>query len=237
MVQQKIQQQSEEPSAESSSGRALLWPLLAVGLGILLIYNSFGTTSDGKPLSRPVIAAPASPVPDAAAGPTPGTGPVPGAGMTLPRAAPTRLIIRSIAVDAPFMPLSIGSSGRLDSPPPNDSNLVGWFREGVTPGEPGAAIVAGHVDTKTGPAVFIHLGSVRPGTLVDVAREDGSVVTFAVDSVESFSKTDFPDERVYADTPDPQLRLITCGGEYDKKAKDYKENVVVFAHMVAARQT
>lgn len=232
MVQQQKQhqQQSEEPSTERSPGRALLWPLVAVGLGILLIYNSFGTTSDGKPLSRPVIAAPASPAPDVAAG----AGAT--AGMTLPRAEPTRLVIRSIAVDAPFMPLSIGPSGRLDSPPTNDSNLVGWFREGATPGEPGTAIVAGHVDTRTGPAVFIHLGSVGPGTLVDVAREDGSVVTFAVDSVESFSKTDFPDERVYADTPDPQLRLITCGGEYDKKAKDYKENVVVFAHMVAARQ-
>ena len=231
MVQhQHQQQQSEEPPATRSFRRALLWPLAAVGLGILLIYNSVGPPSDAKPLAGPVIAAPASPAPDAAAAPTPG------AGMTLPRAEPTRLIIRSIAVDAPFMPLSIGTSGQLDSPPPNDSNLVGWFQEGVTPGEPGAAIVAGHVDTKTGPGVFLYLGSVRPGTLVDVAREDGSVVTFAVDSVESFSKTDFPDDRVYGDTPDPQLRLITCGGEYDKKAKDYKENVVVFAHMVAARQ-
>jgi hypothetical protein len=232
MVQQQ-QQQSEEPPATRSLGRALLWPLAAVALGILLIHNSVGAPSDAKPPARPVIAAPAAPVPDAAAAPTSR----PGAGMTLPRAEPTRLIIRSIAVDAPFMPLSIGASGQLDSPPPTDGNLVGWFQKGVTPGEPGAAIVAGHVDTKSGPGVFLYLGSVGPGTLVDVAREDGSVVTFAVDSVESFSKTDFPDDRVYGDTPDPQLRLITCGGEYDKKAKDYKENVVVFAHMVAARQS
>ncbi|MGW7468504.1 class F sortase [Streptomyces xantholiticus] len=225
------QQPSKEPPAKRSLGRALLWPLAAVGLGLLLIHNSFGTASDAKPLVRPVIAAPASATPDAAAGATPATG------MTLPRAAPTRLIIRSIAVNAPFTALSTGASGQLDAPPANDNNLVGWFREGVTPGEPGTAIVAGHLDTKAGPGVFVYLGSVRPGTLVDVVREDESVVTFAVDSVESFSKSDFPDARVYADTPDPQLRLITCGGEYDKKAKDYKENVVVFAHMVAARQS
>ncbi|MEW2636125.1 class F sortase [Streptomyces sp. NPDC048389] len=228
MVQEK--QQSKEPPGTRSFGRALLWPLAAVGLGLLLIHNSVGTPSDAKPLAGPVIAAPASPPPAAA------TARAHGAGTTLPRAEPTRLIIRSIAVDAPFMPLSIGASGRLDSPPPNDNNLVGWFREGVTPGEPGAAIVAGHLDTKSGPGVFLYLGSVRPGTLVDVVRGDGSVVTFAVDSVESFSKENFPDDRVYKDTPDPQLRLITCGGEYDKKAKDYKENVVVFAHMVVARQ-
>jgi hypothetical protein len=71
---------------------------------------------------------------------------------------------------------------------------------------------------------------------VDVVRKDGTTVTFSVDDVESFSKSDFPDDRVYADTPDPQLRLITCGGEYDKKAKDYKENVVVFAHMVSSKK-
>lgn len=228
------QQTSDESPAGRSPGRALLWPLAAVGLGILLIYNSFGTTSDAKPAAPLVAAAPASPaspVPDAA-----GPGRTSGAGVTLPRAAPTRLKIRAIAVDAPFTPLSIGASGQLDVPPPDESNLVGWFREGVTPGERGTAIVAGHVDTKTGPGVFLYLGSVRPGTLVDIAREDGSTVTFVVDSVESFSKTAFPDDRVYADTADAQLRLITCGGEYDKKTKDYKENVVVFAHMVSANR-
>ena len=225
MAVQQSKDTNEQP-ARPSLGRALLWPAASVGLGLLLIYNAVDPVADGKPAAPPALTAPSS------------TATVPGdvSRKGLARSEPTRLKIQQIAVDAPFTPLSIGASGRLDPPPPDDSNLVGWFQEGVTPGEPGAAIVAGHVDTKTGPGVFLYLGSIRPGTLVDVAREDGSVVTFAVDSVESFSKTDFPDDRVYGDTPDPQLRLITCGGEYDKKAKDYKENVVVFAHMVAARQ-
>jgi hypothetical protein len=210
--------------------------LAAVALGIVLIYNSVGTTEDAEPAAAPLIsvsAAPgATPSPAPSAAPSPSASTRPG----LARAEPTRLKILPIAVDAPFMPLSIGPSGQLDAPPQGDSNLVGWFREGVTPGEAGTAIVAGHLDTKTGPGVFMNLSSLKPGNLVDVVRKDGTTVTFSVDDVESFSKSDFPDDRVYADTPDPQLRLITCGGEYDKEAKDYKENVVVFAHLVSSKK-
>lgn len=231
-----LQQHPKEPAAKRPRGRSLLWPAAAAVLGILLIFNSVGTTDDADPTAAPLISVSAAP------GAAPGTGPsaAPSASAStrpgLPRAEPTRLKILPIAVDAPFMPLSIGASGQLDAPPPDDNNLVGWFREGVTPGEAGTAIVAGHLDTKTGPGVFMNLSSLKPGSLVDVVRKDGTTVTFSVDEVESFSKSDFPNERVYADTPDPQLRLITCGGEYDKKAKDYKENVVVFAHMVSSRK-
>ncbi|WP_373686239.1 class F sortase [Streptomyces lunaelactis] len=149
----------------------------------------------------------------------------------LPRSAPKRLSILEIAVDAPFTELSVGASGQLDAPPPDNNNLVGWFRGGATPGERGTSIVAGHVDTKTGPAVFLLLSALKPGSRVDITREDGTVAIFTVDSVETFSKARFPNERVYADTPSPQLRLITCGGDYDRKAKDYEDNVVVFAHL------
>jgi hypothetical protein len=230
------QQNPKEPAAKRSRGRSLLWPLAAAALGIVLIYNSVGTTEDAEPAAAPLISVSAAPgaTPSAApsAAPSPSASTRPG----LARAEPTRLKILPIAVDAPFMPLSIGPSGQLDAPPQDESNLVGWFREGVTPGEAGTAIVAGHLDTKTGPGVFMNLSSLKPGNLVDVVRKDGTTVTFSVDDVESFSKSDFPDDRVYADTPDPQLRLITCGGEYDKKAKDYKENVVVFAHLVSSKK-
>jgi sortase (surface protein transpeptidase) len=109
--------------------------------------------------------------------------------------------------------------------------MVGWYRGGATPGEPGTAIVAGHVDTKTGPAVFLYLRTLKPGSAVNIARQDGTIATFKVDSVETFSKAEFPNDRVYADTPDPELRLITCGGAYDTKVQDYEDNVVVFAHL------
>ncbi|MFJ8074076.1 class F sortase [Streptomyces sp. NPDC096176] len=222
-VQQQSKDTDEEP-ARPTLGRSLLWPAAAVGLGLLLIYNAVDPVADGKPAAPPAVSAPSSTA----------NAPAEVLRAGLPRSEPTRLKIQQIAVDAPFTPLSIGTSGRLDPPPPGNSNLVGWFQEGVTPGEKGTAIVAGHLDTKTGPAVFAQLSEVKRGTRVEVVRKDGSVATFEVDEVDNFSKSNFPDDRVYADTAEPQLRLITCGGEYDKKAKDYEENVVVFAHLASA---
>lgn len=231
---------SRTASDTVSLGRALLWPAAVAGLGMLLIYNSIGPSADDKPPAPPAAAAPAAPASSPAAAvprqASPSPTPTPTTAPGLARSVPKRLKIPAIAVDAPFTPLSIGASGRLDAPPPNDTNLVGWFKGGVTPGERGAAIVAGHVDTMTGPAVFLQLRFLRPGSTVDITRTDGTVATFKVDTVETFSKAKFPDKRVYADTPDAQLRLITCGGEYDKKAKDYEDNVVVFAHLDSAKK-
>ncbi|MBT2368215.1 class F sortase [Streptomyces sp. ISL-10] len=220
--------QSPTTAAPRSLGRALLWPAAAVALGFMLVFNSFDTTTDAKPAVQPVASSPAAVDTPAPAAEKPGT--------ALPRAKPKRLKIKEIAVDAPFMGLSIDSKGQLEAPPANNSNLVGWFQEGVSPGERGTAIVAGHVDTKTGPAVFLQLSVLKKGSKVDIAREDGTVATFVVDSVESFMKSNFPDKRVYADTPDAQLRLITCAGTYDKKAQDYPENLVVFAHLDSVRK-
>ena len=195
------------PPVTRSIGRALLWPAAAVGLGFLLIFNSLSPSGQVKP---PAAAAAASVAP-APAGPT-SAAPSASPTLLLPRSVPKRIPIPEIAVDAPFTALSIGTSGELDAPPENDNNLVGWFQGGVTPGERGTSIVAGHVDTKTGPAVFLELSSLKPGSTMDIAREDGTVATFKVDSVETFGKKNFPNERVYADTASPQLRVITCGG-------------------------
>ncbi|MFE7627775.1 class F sortase [Streptomyces sp. NPDC057509] len=230
-------QSPDSPSTGAASGtgtlgRALFWPVAAAGLGALLIYHSISGPVDDKAPAPPAAAAPAAPSPAASASGTAAPSPAP----ALPRSLPTRLRIPAIAVDAPFTQLSIGASGRLDAPPPNDKNLVGWFKDGVTPGERGASIVAGHVDTTTGPAVFLQLRFLRPGASVDITRADGTVASFSVDTVETFSKADFPDKKVYADTPDAQLRLITCGGNYDRKAKDYEDNVVVFAHLDSVKK-
>ncbi|MBB0232614.1 class F sortase, partial [Streptomyces calidiresistens] len=155
----------------------------------------------------------------------------------LPPAEPQRITIPEIGVDAPFVPLAIGETGELDPPPHDDKNLVGWFEDGVTPGERGASIVVGHVDTRTGPAVFVHLNALRPGSTVDIHRKDGTVATFEVYAVETFSKADFPDERVYRDTPSAQLRLITCAGTYDRATRNYEDNLVVFARLDSTRDT
>ncbi|QYX76993.1 class F sortase [Streptomyces akebiae] len=147
-----------------------------------------------------------------------------------PRAEPVRLLIPEIRVSAPFVPLSVGRSGQLDAPPADDVNLVGWHAEGAVPGETGTAIIAGHVDTATSPAVFAELGELEKGDVFHVVRSDRTRVSFVVDALETFEKDDFPDERVYADASRPEVRLITCAGDYDRKVMDYTENLVVFAH-------
>ncbi|WP_327727413.1 class F sortase [Streptomyces sp. NBC_00487] len=146
------------------------------------------------------------------------------------RARPIRLLIPKIRVSAPFVPLSVGRSGQLEAPPADDVNLVGWHAEGAAPGETGTAIIAGHVDTVTSPAVFAGLSELEKGDVFHVVRSDRSRVSFVVDGAETFEKDDFPDERVYADAARPEVRLITCAGAYDRKAMDYTENLVVFAH-------
>jgi LPXTG-site transpeptidase (sortase) family protein len=118
----------------------------------------------------------------------------------------------------------------LEAPPADDVNLVGWHAEGAAPGERGTSIIAGHVDTKTSPAVFAGLGELGKGDVFHVVRADRERVSFVVDDVGTFEKDDFPDERVYADAPRPEVRLITCAGAYDRSVMDYTENLVVFAH-------
>ncbi|MFC5218414.1 class F sortase [Streptomyces coerulescens] len=153
-------------------------------------------------------------------------------GKHLPRARPLRLLIPKVSVNAPFTDLAIGPAGRLEPPPADNTNLVGWYADGVSPGEPGTSIIAGHVDTATSAAVFANLGGLAKGDRFQVVRSDGRSASFEVDSVETFDKDNFPSDRVYADTPRAQVRLITCAGDYDRQVKDYTANLVVFAHLV-----
>jgi hypothetical protein len=231
-------QESPDTTAHPSSpaprhgGKVRRWPLVAAGLGLLLVWNAFAPAEQTESPGRSPAAG-ASAV--GASTPAPSVSPT-DTGPSLPRSAPRRLTIPAIAADAPFVPLSLNGKGQLEAPPPDDRNLVGWYRDAATPGERGTAIVAGHVDTRTGPAVFVYLRVLKPGSTVEITRADGNVAVFRVDSVESFSKSDFPDERVYADARSPQLRLITCGGTYDRSVRDYTENVVVFAHLDTVRR-
>ncbi|MEU3463922.1 class F sortase [Streptomyces sp. NPDC006733] len=214
--------EAKQVSGGDPSSRVLVWATGAALLGAFLIFNSVDAT-DAAP-----------PAPAAAARATAPAAAPPAGAAPLPASRPTLLTIPGIGVSAPFTPLHIGKSGKLDPPPADNSNLVGWYEDGPSPGESGNSIVAGHVDTRTGPAVFFLLDMVKPGSTAEITRADGTVAKFKVDSVEVFSKDHFPDERVYADTPNAQLRIITCGGAYDQTKKDYTDNVVVFAHLDSA---
>lgn len=176
------------------------------------------------------------PQPAAAASQSNGTGetflPVPL--EPLPYAPPATVRIPSIKVDAPIMDVGLDDRGWIAAPPPQDPNLAGWFQNGVAPGQRGTSVIVGHVDNQSGPAVFYGLGSVEKGQLVEVPRLDGRTAVFEVYGVEVFSKNDFPGVRVYGDTGQPELRVITCGGGYSK-ADGYDGNVVVFARMVKTR--
>lgn len=142
--------------------------------------------------------------------------------------------IPTINVDAPVMTVGLDSQGWIEAPPPGDPNLAGWYLNGIAPGQQGTAVIVGHVDNNSGPAVFYNLGTLRKGHRVEVTRYDGRVAIFEVYGVEVFNKNDFPGARVYGDSGYPELRVITCGGGYSK-AGGYDGNVVVFARMVATR--
>jgi LPXTG-site transpeptidase (sortase) family protein len=221
--------QADEPAGQPAGERGSstgLTTLCAVA-ALLLAVNLIGGQDASSESPRPPQAAQAATYAEPTA-----TTAVPRPGKHLPRSRPVRLLIPKISVDAPFTPLFIGRTGHLEAPPPDDTNLVGWHAEGATPGEAGTAVIAGHVDTATSPAVFAGLGELKRGDTFRVLRADRSRVTFVVDSVEQFAKDDFPSRRVYGDTPQAQVRLITCAGDYDRSARDYTENLVVFAHLV-----
>lgn len=128
------------------------------------------------------------------------------------------------------MPLTVGADGIL--PAPVDYATAGWHTRGPTPGQFGPAVIAGHVDGPDGPAVFFRLGELVAGDIVSVAREDGTVARFTVDSVGRYPKAEFPTSLVYGNTTDrAEIRLITCGGAFDRTTGSYVDNIVVFGHL------
>ncbi|WP_142026514.1 class F sortase [Blastococcus colisei] len=148
----------------------------------------------------------------------------------LPVADPSRVRVPVLDVDAPVGGLGLDVCGALEVP--TDFDAAGWYVDGPEPGEPGPAVVVGHVDDYTGPAVFHRLETLEVGDEVLIDRGDGTTATFRVRAVEAYAKDEFPTERVYGRTPDPELRLITCGGEFDRTERSYLGNVVVYADLV-----
>jgi sortase (surface protein transpeptidase) len=142
---------------------------------------------------------------------------------------PTQLTIPAIGVDTSLEPLGLMPDGTLQ--PPSQWQRAGWYAGGVRPGSIGPAVIAGHVDSVSGPAVFYRLRELKMGDPVIIRRRDGHVVTFVVDEVHAYPKATFPTALVYGPTPLPELRLITCTGDFDRNAHSYLLNLVVSAHV------
>jgi sortase (surface protein transpeptidase) len=142
-------------------------------------------------------------------------------------AAPVRLRIPALGLDSPLQSLGRQRDGSMAVPTSPDS--AGWYREGPRPGQPGPAVLLGHVDSRTGPGVFHNLARLPRGAVIAVDRADGSTVEFRVTGVSRVPKVSFPTDLVYAPTLEPALRLVTCGGSFDRKRRSYRDNVIAFA--------
>ena len=184
------------------------------------------------PASRSVVGGRATSLP--AAGPTGTTEvidfPV-GSWRRLAPSPPARVEIPAIGVSSPLVRLGLDRDGTMQVP--GDFQVAGWFTGGPQPGQLGPAVIAGHVDSRTGPAVFHRLRDLRPGDQVRVVRADRLVVRFEVESLASYPKRSLPDEEVFGATTVPALRLITCAGAFDRARGSYRDNLVVSAVRVA----
>jgi hypothetical protein len=151
----------------------------------------------------------------------------------MPYAKPMRITVPRVGIDAALIRVGLTRSGAIGVPPLNDALKAAWFGRGPAPGQVGPAVIDAHVDSLALPgrrAAFYSLGAVRPGDRVEVARADGRVAEFTVDSVELEQKRDFPTQKVYGSVPYAALRLITCGGAF-RRGTGYLGNVIVYAHL------
>lgn len=142
---------------------------------------------------------------------------------------PVTVTAPTVGIAAPLVPLGLGPGGELEVP--TDFDFAGWYAAGPEPGEPGPTVIVGHVDSYTGPAVFFRLGELAPGDEVTVTGDDGTSLRYVVRAVERHPKDEFPTDAVYGPTPTSTLRLVTCGGEFDRVSRHYLDNVVVFADL------
>jgi hypothetical protein len=228
--------------------------LLAFGMAALVLALTGCAGSDRHPAGSGALApapepAPAAPAKGAAGTPDP---PGPRAGMDVPgvppkapgfevagvprqltvpgpASPPVRLAIPSIGVATPMVRLGRERDGSMQVPA--DFARAGWFAEGPPPGAVGPAVIAGHVDSRTGPAVFFRLRELRPADTVEVERADGTRLVFVVEQARGYPKAAFPTTAVFGPAPWAALRLVTCGGDFDRARGSYRDNLVVFARL------
>ncbi|MEV1020770.1 class F sortase [Streptomyces sp. NPDC050264] len=203
----------------------LAWAVLLLGLwlwgrGITDLNLSSPTTGDAAAVGRPLGVE------------------LPAAHQPVGAAEPRRIDVSALHVQAPVVARGLDGGGAIDPPPYDQAGVVGWYGGGARPGERGTALFVGHVDTESRPAVFFRLNEARPGDTVEVVRADGSVVEFTVDDVQVFSRDSFDAHKAYGQhrTDRAELRLITCGGTFDKASRTYTANVVVSAYLTRVNE-
>lgn len=210
---------------------------LAIGLLVGVTVADRSSDAAGRTTLASVIAK-APPVSDAEpVAPSlpraPAAQPMADTGTGLARVEPVQLNIPSLGVSSPLVGLGLNDDKTLEVPV--DFSKPGWFTGGSYPGDPQGppAIIAGHVDDYTGPAVFFRLGELTEGAEIAVLRADSSVAVFRVTGAQRFPKDEFPAEQVYSAVPASELVLITCTGGFDEQARSYTENLVVRARLDA----
>jgi len=145
-------------------------------------------------------------------------------------ARPVYLSIPAIGLHTHLIRLGLTAQGTLQVPV--STSVAGWYTAGPRPGQPGPAVIAGHIDSTRGPGVFFRLRLLRPGDRVYIRRADGTLAVFGVYAEQSYAKDRFPTQRVYGPAPGPELRLITCGGTFDPATGSYLSNIIVYATQI-----
>jgi LPXTG-site transpeptidase (sortase) family protein len=175
------------------------------------------------------VAAP-TPEPAPAVAPEPTPEPEPEAAPD-PAGEPVRVRVPAIDVDADLVELGLEPDGAMEVP---DFGLAGWYAEGPKPGHRGPAAIAAHVDSRAGPDVFFRLQELEEGDEVHVGYDSGDEVTFVVTASERVPKDDLPADRIWPVTSDRLLTLITCGGEFDREIRHYRDNIIVYTEPLAS---
>jgi sortase family protein len=202
--------------------RERAWATRAAAILLLTVVAGCGQNA-GAGSSAPPADTAAAPGPAASSG-------APSTTNVRARSTPVALDVPAIGVHTTgLVDLGLTPSGALDVP--KDAATAGWFALSPVPGEVGPAVLAAHVDYDKVPGVFARLREMEVGDTAEVTRSDGATVRFAAYRVERFSKSAFPTAEVYGDTDGPELRLVTCGGEFDGASRHYRDNVVVFARL------
>ncbi|MEU2182350.1 class F sortase [Streptomyces thermolilacinus] len=220
----------ESGASGTGTGRMAVGLVWALVLVLMWLWGKEVTAGQGG-LSAPTTG-------DVAAVGRPRGVPLPPPHPPAAPAAPERLDVPSLGVEGvPVVPRGLEPSGAIEPPPYEAPRTVGWYAAGTTPGARGTALFVGHVDTRTRPAVFHGLSTARPGAVVRVARADGTVAEFTVEDVRVFSRHAFDAHQAYGprDPARAELRLITCGGTFDRATSSYTANVVVSAYLTAIR--
>ena len=181
-----------------------------------------------------VIAQQHAPQPSATAAGTLGAG---YGRLTLRRSLPVSVSIPAIGVSSRLLRLGLRADGTIAVPVlPGQAGRAAWYDDSVAPGQAGAAVIEGHLDSYQGPAVFFRLGALRPGDGIDVRLADGVTAVFSVTGVRQYLKSRFPAQFIYTAPGFAALRLITCGGTFDYATGHYRSSTVVFAALTSARR-